>query len=167
MRRNIFKFNRKNGLTLIIIAATIIVAVILISAITISYNSIINSTSKKEFAKELFLVQNQVDNYYFRNNKLPVYESNIEVEITDVNMQTQFLGETITDSKVILKEIDLIKADIEDLKRGQRKNGQFDVYAVSESTKKVYYLEGYILDSKKYYTLTDVLQKELDINTLK
>ncbi|MNF09117.1 hypothetical protein D3C80_2096980 [compost metagenome] len=71
------------------------------------------------------------------------------------------------DFKVTLKQINLSKADIESVKRGAGKLGELDIYAVSETTKKVYYVQGYISDGKTYYTLNDELSKLIGINKLK
>lgn len=158
------KYFLKKGVTFIALLATIVIMIILATTIIVSSKDIISNTNRKEFAKEIYAVQKQVEKYKFSNSKYPVKDTQIEFTISNLYAE-QFSGESITDSKVILKEIDLTKADIETLKHGKKANNEaYDVYAVSETTGKVYYLKGYSYKSTVYYTLTSELLKTINMS---
>lgn len=152
----------KRGVSLVILAVTIIVALALLSTIVISYDKIKNSTKKREFAREIYTIQKLSDEYYFKNNKLPTGAehsfSNVEPEC-----KSQFDGDDIAGS--IYRELDLYSLGVENVARGAKKDGDnSDVYVVSETTRRVYYLKGYEVAGYKYYTLTNELKKLVQSN---
>ncbi|MNP26291.1 hypothetical protein D3C76_1191380 [compost metagenome] len=98
------------------------------------------------------------------NKVLPTYISNVEFDVSDEQIASQFQGENINNSKVVLKQIDLSKADVESVKRGSGTNGSTDIYSISEKTKRIYYLKGFEVGNKTYYTLTDDLAKLIGIS---
>lgn len=166
-----FNINCKKGITFLSMLATIVVIMILVGAVVISANNLIPETVDKKFAKEIYTVQKKVEEYNFKNSAYPVEDANIDYTIPD-EYQDQFNGETITDSVVILKPIDLVKADIEDTYYGNKQDGEDDIYAVSDITGRVYYLKGYNGNSKAvkgkiYYTLTSDLSKMIGISNVK
>lgn len=161
------KIYLKNGVSLVAVIATIVIAIIILSTVVISYNNIIGDTNKREFATEIYKVEKQVEQYEFLNGKLPVYGSDLIVSLSNADMLDQFSNETIADSKVTLKVIDLTEAGVESVKRGAKESGDLDIYAISETTKNIYYIKGVNFDSKNYYTLTDDLLKLIDINKIK
>ena len=165
------KLSYKKGITFISILATIVVIMILIGAVVISANNLIPETIDKKFANEIYTIQKKVEEYNFKNSTYPVEDVNINYTIPD-GYQEQFNGETIQNSTVVLKPINLAKADIEDSYYGNKQDGEDDIYVVSETTGKVYYLKGYKGNSKDtkgkvYYTLTSDLSKLIGISNVK
>lgn len=139
---------QREGVTLIILAVTVIVALVLLSTIIVSYDSIKNSMKKREFAKEIYTIQKLSDEYYLKNSSLAT------------------TGTTVTPSfstSETFEELSLYNIGAEDVARGTRADGDTtDVYAVSLNTRKVYYIKGVEIGGNTYYTLTDELKKLLE-----
>ena len=157
----------KRGITFLILVFTIAIAVIIVSTITIAFSHVLDSTNKKEYANEINTVQKVIDQYKFLNNKYPVYEADLKYSLFNFPMyeKRQFVDEEgYDDNEVILKEINLFEAGIDNVTRGvKRKSESLDTYAVSEKTGRVYYLKGEKYDDVTYYTLTPELKESLDI----
>jgi hypothetical protein len=155
------KCYKKNGISLVAIVATLIIAIILITTVVVTSRNILNDNSKKSFAKEIYLIDKKVDEYKFKNSVYPVIdEVSINVSSIDTRGKDQFENEPGYGSGTItLKELNLYEADIETVSRGTKKDGTYDVYAISETTNKIYYLKGYKAGGMIYYTLTDELLK--------
>ena len=156
----------KKGISMIVLLITIAVFLILVTVVTISSNKILNNTKKKQFAREIYEVQNLVDKYKYEKEEYPytILDDNtnesISIDITD-EIKNQFENEDITeDNKVVLYSIDLNKIGAENITRGIKKDNNLkDVYAFSNKTGIVYYIDGYKVGNNTYYTLTDELKK--------
>lgn len=160
------KNNERNGVSLVVLLITIAVFLVLLTAITFSADNVINNTKKKQFAKEIYEVQNLVDRYKYENEEYPYivldggsYEI-IEIEVTDT-MKAQFSNETFnSDGTLVLYIVNLSEIGVENITRGTKEeNNEKDVYAFSKDTGKVYYIKGYKVGKSIYYTLTNELRK--------
>ena len=159
---------KKSGVSYVVVIISIMIFLILLSIITISSNRIINNTKKKQFAKEIYEIQNLVDKYKYENEELPytVLDDNtkesILLEITD-NIKNQFKNEDITeDNKIVLYLVDLNKIGAENITKGTRKDkNSNDVYVFSNKTGIVYYAKGYRVGNNIYYTLTEELKSQI------
>lgn len=163
---NTFSKDSKQGITFITLLATIVIIIILASTVVISANDLIPKTQQKKFAKEIYMIQKKVEEYKFKNSVYPVEDTSINYTIPE-EYSNQFSDETITDSVVELKPIDLYEADVETISFGNKQKGENDIYVLSEKTGKVYYLEGYKYKDQIYYTLTDELIKLLGVSNVK
>ena len=158
----------KKGISMIALLITIAVFLILLTVITISSDKIINNTKKKQFAREIYEVQNLVDKYKYEKEEYPytILDDNtkesISIDITD-DLNDQFDNEGVTKGhKVELYTIDLNKIGAENITRGIKKDNNLkDVYAFSEKTGIVYYIKGYKVGKNVYYTLTDELKGQI------
>lgn len=158
----------KKGISMIALLITIAVFLILLTVITISSDKIVNNTKKKQFAREIYEVQNLVDKYKYEKEEYPYTilddstKESISINITD-DLNDQFENEDITeDNKVVLYSIDLNKIGAESITRGIKKDNDLnDVYAFSEKTGIVYYAKGYKVGKNIYYTLTDELKAQI------
>ena len=158
----------KKGISMIALLITIAVFLILLTVITISSDKIINNTKKKQFAREIYEVQNLVDKYKYEKEEYPytILDDNtkefISIDIT-VDLNDQFDNEGVRDGdKVELYTIDLNKIGAENITRGIKKDNNLkDVYAFSEKTGIVYYIKGYKVGKNVYYTLTDELKGQI------
>lgn len=156
----------KYGITMISIIAMITIMIIIISTVVISYDNIQKNVLKKDFAKEIYMVEQQVKKYVFMNNKLPISNEDITLNLNNSDLKEQFASEGQNLTTVKLYPINLYEADIEQLKYGMGKLGDLDKYVVSKETNLVYYLNGIEIDGKVYYKLTDDLKKQIDINNI-
>ena len=158
----------KKGISMIALLITIAVFLILLTVITISSDKIINNTKKKQFAREIYEVQNLVDKYKYEKEEYPytILDDNtnesISIDITD-DLTDQFDKEGVKEGdKVELYTIDLNKIGAENITRGIKKDNNLkDVYAFSEKTGIVYYIKGYKVGKNVYYTLTDELKGQI------
>ena len=165
------KISLKKGVSLIVLLMTIAVMLILLTTITVSSSNIINNSKKRQFAKELYEIQNLVDKYKYENNDYPYIIENDEnktVKKNVENISNIFVGEEKVDNVITLYPVNLSKAGVENLSRGTNKDdNENDVYAFSEKTGKVYYVKGYKVGDDTYYTLTDELKELLGFKTQK
>lgn len=156
------KINTKKGISLLVLLITIAVILILLTTITFSADNIISNTKKRQFAKEIYEVQNLVDKYKYENDDYPYIIENDEKKIININVENideQFVGEDSINNTITLYPIDLSKAGVQNLSRGTNKNdNEKDVYAFSNKTGRVYYVKGYKVRNTTYYTLTDELK---------
>ena len=74
---------------------------------------------------------------YSFNNEYPILDE-ISLNINE-NAISQFDGEIVTESAVVLNKIDISQLGIEDLMLGNG-NSANDYYAVSQQTGKIYYV---------------------------
>lgn len=155
------KLNKRSGISLMILAITIIVMIILASATIISYNGILTDTLKKDFASEIYSIQKLIETYEFLNSEYPILdEYDLDINGVEEEYRFEFEKENIVDGIVKLYIIDLNKCDVRNVKRGNNKNDK-DIYVVSKDTGIVYYIDGEIIDGIRYYTLTDDLKNEI------
>lgn len=158
----------KKGISMIALLITLAVFLILLTVITISSDKIINNTKKKQFAREIYEVQNLVDKYKYEKEEYPytILDDNtkesMSIDITD-DLTDQFDKEGVKEGdKVELYTIDLNKIGAENITRGIKKDNNLkDVYAFSEKTGIVYYIKGYKVGKNVYYTLTDELKGQI------
>ena len=157
---------KKKGITLAILVVTIIIIMLLVSAILVSYNGIKESTRKKEFGKEIYMIQNLAEKYYFENEVYPVKGTKeFSLDTMDLVDRTQFLNEPGYDSNLIEFEIlDLYELGVENVTRGTMSNSDAnDIYVISKTTGKVFYLKGEKIGDKVFYTLNEELKKEIGL----
>ena len=160
----------KKGISLVVLLIVIGVMLILLSTITISLDNIVTNSKKRQFAKEIYEIQSMVDTYKKQNDDYPyvkLAEGNktIDLEVANGN-ENQVASEDVIDDKVTLYVINMQKIGANELSRGYNQdNDETDVYAFSSKTGIVYYVKGYSVRRKIYYTLTDELKKLIGLNT--
>ncbi len=155
-------FNIKNGITMIVLVITIVIMLIISGTVLFSFKGINTSTKQREFATEIYNLQKVAEQYEFLNGKYPVKDS-INFNISSIAEKAQFSGEPGYSSNVVsLKKIDLYEAGVETISRGNE-SSTYDIYAISETTGRVYYLKGVTIGNNTYYTLTDELKKKLEL----
>lgn len=144
----------KNGVSLVSLMITIVIIILLTTTVSISAISSINNAKKVSFATEISFIQESVNNYYTKNNILPILEKvNFDINEIDEKYKDQFSLEDVQN----MYKLDLEKLGKIDnvFGKGEKLN---DIYIVSIDTNKVYYLSGINVGEKIYYTLTDDLK---------
>lgn len=150
----------KKGISVVSLSVTIVVLLVIVSSISISITYSISNAKKLTFAKEIYNIQSIVREYIQKENVLPVTEEAIKIKPSDLE---QFGGEDFIDENVFLNIIDLTELDIKNTNYGNKQIGGTneekakDVYAVSQTSGKVYYIAGFKHEDKTYYTLTEDL----------
>lgn len=168
---------KKYGISLV----TLVIAITILSVIStitiISVNDVISEADLKTFALEIYDLQMLVDKYKIKNNgKLDF--TTYTVNATDItgDLKTILTEEDSPGKSTItfylLDEEALNKLGVEDIAYGkgtaQRDEGEIykDIYAVSETTGRVYYLYGYDVTGNTYYYLTNGLMTDVLIPEL-
>ena len=153
----------KKGISMVIFVIALAMILVLVTAVTASYNVIINSTRMREFANEINTIQKAVDEYKFLNDEYPQRgEYTLNLSTVNASSKVSQFGSNISTMDFYL--IDLAELGIDRLNRGTSNEvGSLDVYAICNTNGKVYYLNGVEIDNKYYYTLTDTLREKLDI----
>lgn len=157
----------KKGISLIALTATIAIMLILVTTVTISGIEVYNNSQRIAFATEISSIQESVQSYIIKNGTNPGEENNVVVDTSKLSSQglAQFSGENIVNNKLTLNKINYGLLGISSLKYGTNKAGSEDFYAMSLTTGKVYYVKGFDIGSKKYFTLTEDLKKIIGYET--
>lgn len=155
---------KKNGITIVSISIIILVLFTLASVISVSASRTIKMSKLRVFATEISTVQSELDDY-LSTSSLDCTYGYINLDLTNINqniLSSQFENENIVDNQLTLIELDLSKLGINNTQYGNKNDPQ-DIYAVSEDTLRVYYIKGYSLKDKVYYTYYNDLAKMFDI----
>lgn len=154
---------KKKGISLLVLSITIVIMIILASTIIVSYSNILQDTLKKDFASEIYSIEKLAQEYYFMNQEYPVSDPYIlSLSSIQEEFRYQFAKEKIEEDRITLYPIDLIQCGVENIKRGHRTTEK-DLYAISKTTGKVYYIDGITIEQIKYYTLTDELKNSIGL----
>ena len=154
---------KKQGITVSVLVITIIVLTILAGAITVSTLSTVNYSKLSSWVNEISYIQEVVEEQNNVSSNMDYTMQQIECSISSNVSDEQFEGEDISeDNKLILKTLDLGKLKITNTVYGNLDTST-DVYAVSEKTGKVYYVQGIEIDGKLYYSLTESLRQRFNL----
>lgn len=161
---------KKSGIALISLTIVIIVLVMLASLVTYASYDIISESQKVTFAKDITTINDAIEEYYTVNGSLPIFDGGVAVSVAEYKEKiTQIRDEKSLnqlvyeielndDSEATFYEIDLSKIEIDNLKYGV-KSDENDIFMVSNQSNKVYYLKGYDILSKVYFSNTSILEK--------
>lgn len=156
----------KKGITLINLTIVVLLLALISGIVVYEGSDAIATTNKTKFAIEILDVQTKVDNYYIENGKYPsVAQVVFDISKFKEEEKTQIVGETVSGNNITLYSIDLDLLGIKNTLYGNNKNSK-DIYAVSETTGKVYYINGIKFNKVKYYTLTDALYSGMSTSIL-
>jgi len=146
----------KKGVSLMVLAITIIVMIILGTVIITRASSPYNDTSKMRLQADISQLEYLMNVYKTRKN------GNIDFDIVKFNTESlrvneieQFKGEPTVGGAISLYVIDLLKIDAEAVNYGNLKSGSKDRYLYSLETGKVYYELGLEVDGITYYYIED------------
>ena len=157
----------KKGISLVVMLVTIAVILIITSVTVITGNSIFNNTKKVKFASEISYVEEIVNTYRLNNNgNFPsskmIYLDSSKIKSNDLN--EQFKDESIAEDKsIMLYKIDFSMLNPHELTYTDINSDSGDnIYCISPTTGRVYFVQGVKIAGKKYYTLTDDLKKSIN-----
>lgn len=154
---------KKQGITVSSLVITIIILTILAGTITISTLTTISYSKLSSWANELLYIQEVVDEQNNTSSNMDYTMQQIELNIPSNVIDNQFDGENISeDNKLTLKILDLGKLKITNTIYGNLSTTT-DVYAISENTGKVYYVQGVEIEGQMYYSLTDSLRQRFNL----
>ena len=152
----------KKGFSLVALMATVAIMIVLITTVVISGINTSNNAKKMAFGTEISLIETSVNAYSDKNNGMYPIGDSIELDVSSLTTEAkeQFIdnGEIITNDKINLYEIDYEKIEISTLKLGNKKEGDNDIYVVSEKTGKVYYAKGYKVGGYIFFCKTEEIE---------
>lgn len=142
----------KKGITLTSLVIVIVIMSILAS--TVVYFSIdsLKVEEKSRFGIEILNIQNEVDKYFYEYGVYPV-DGEVSFNLSnvkDVDLY-QFDGEVKENNVIKFGIINLDLIGINKTDFGKNKT-DLDVYVVSQTTGRVYYLKGVALEDNTFYT---------------
>lgn len=146
----------KKGVSLISLGIIVIILGLIASAVIIGSADALKSIDKTKFVTDYMAVEQAVTKYYSTENSYPT-SGTIILSLSGEYDESELEGETIQNGSVTLSKIDLTKLGVEVLTFGVEESAD-DVFAVSTTTGKVYYVKGFKHKSKMYYTVTDDLK---------
>lgn len=162
----------KQGIALLSLILIIVIVMMLAGLVTYSSYDMIFETQKLSFAKDITTINDAVEEYYSVNGSLPIlndgniftvqeYKNKIE-EIRGSSQLEQLAHEMDVndDESAVFYEIDISKLDIKQLKYGLKED-EYDIFLVSDQSNKVYYLKGYDILNKVYFSGESVLNKNI------
>lgn len=158
--------SKKFGISLASVMIATLLIILLTTTITISINKVLENADKISFASEISSIQKSVTSYYMVNKEYPILSDSIIMDITNIKEKDIFYNEEIIDNKIILNKIDYNKISYVSLKYGNNLD-ESDLYGVSLSTGKVYYVKGIKFGNNIYYTLSDELNNVLSDSNIK
>ena len=158
----------KRGISLVVMLVTIAVILMITSVTVVTGNNIYNNTKKVKFASEISYVEEIVNTYRLNNNgNFPsskmIYIDSSRIKSIDLN--EQFNNENISDDDdtLALYKIDFSMLNPHELMYTDINNDSGDnVYCISPTTGRVYFVQGFKIGRKTYYTLTDDLKKSIN-----
>ena len=140
----------KKGVSLLVVVVAITVMLILITSATVIGSGAIVTANYDEYVSELNRVSDNVNEYYVKNNVLPVTG---EV-VSSTSLGNEFLANIKEkgDSEENLLVVDFSKLNDSTVKKGSGTVASQDVYLVTENTQNIYYLKGFKYKSKVYFS---------------
>ena len=147
---------KKNGVTLSALVITVIIISILATAMIVSIASTLSFSKFTAWANELTYIQDAVDERVANLSAFDAGLGPITINVSSLSQDArneQFEGEIILNFQVNLVILDLGKLKITDTVYGNGEDNT-DYYAYSETTGRVYYVEGVETSGETYYTVT-------------
>lgn len=164
--------SKNRGISLIVLIITIIVAIILAGTAIVNIGNGISQSGKVAFANDLLKVEEGVKAYYLQNQSFPAIDGTSAMSQDDILNLSNLsddekssllldlesnLDKNLDGSKGEFYQIDLAKIDVTKSVFGTRKDGANDVFVVSASSMKAYYLKGVTYDEITYFSLNEQL----------
>ncbi len=155
---------KKQGITITMLVVTIILMIIIAGTISFSMYSTIEYSRMSAWANEIMYIQDVVDENLNSTSATEFTSGVISMSVDRINAaQNQFEGENINESNTLeLRILELGKLKITTTNYGNLET-ETDVYALSETTGKVYYVRGIEADEEIYYTLTESLRNRYEL----
>ena len=169
------KIKLKRGISFIALLITILVMMLLTSIVVVGVKNSIDNATIVDFMNDMQKIEEAVANYKLMNGQYPIYDNDVGFT------QIEVLANTDADLRAILREemvknddytvegknkfftLDITKIDITQTKRGVKKDEK-DIFLISETTGKVYYLKGVSVKNQVYFSITDKAIKTYKIS---
>ena len=141
----------KKGITMSVVLVAIVIMMLIISAATVVGTNAVSTANFEEFKSIISRVSDDINEYYVKNNELPVKNEIVATASLPQDMQSALSKNGDLDDKLYV--VDMSKINDATLKKGRGTIESQDVFLVSETKQNVYYLKGYKYKSVVYYTM--------------
>lgn len=168
------KLNNKKGISLIVIAITILVSLILVPIAVAATGNAIENANITEYIDNLNLIKDSVESYYITNGEFPIENLNIDgnrnyytqgeiislIELNNTSNKDTFIYDMRQNEDYLDDDslgefyiVDLSKLGVEKTEIGNKVRSNLDVFAFSYPSMNIYYLEGMKLKNDVYFSL--------------
>lgn len=149
------KIKSNSGITLLSLSLTIAIMLILSFTIAININDYMEKEARIKLETDILKLQEKVDNYYSKNNALPIINEYTNTVLLKKNINDNDKYYVIDISK--LEKIDLnYGEDYNKIENKENPIGDlFDLYIINEQSHTIYYPKGIQYKGKFYYTIED------------
>ena len=141
----------KKGITMSVVLVAIVLMMLIISAATVVGTNAVSTANFEEFKSIISRVSDDINEYYVKNDELPVKNEIVATASLPQDMQSALSKNGDLDDKLYV--VDMSKINDATLKKGRGTIESQDVFLVSETKQNVYYLKGYKYKSVVYYTM--------------
>ena len=154
----------KNGVTLVVLIATIVIAIILVSVSVVAVGNSIKNANLLSFKQELNEIYQEVIRYYTLSGEFPSLDDEkiLYSEISSMSSNSEKIEAEFTinnDTNSYFVKIDLSKLNFDRTVRGTARTSK-DVFIVAYPTFNIYYLDGYKEGSDIYFSLANLGNNE-------
>ena len=139
----------KKGITVSILAITVMVMFVLATTATVIGTSAIQTVAYEEFLSKITRVSNAVNKYVVDNDTLPTTSEIIAKEGLPIKLLTEIANNN--DSSNNLFVVDMSRLRVESVNIGSGTVADMDVFVVAENTNNVYYLKGIEYKGNSYH----------------
>ena len=139
----------KKGITISILAITVVLMFILATTATVIGVKSIQTASYEEFLSQLSRVSNSVNKYFIDNRTLPIKSQIVAKEGLPVDLLTEITNNQ--DELNNLFVLDMTKIRVESVNIGKGNTQNMNVFVVAENTNNIYYLKGVKYKGKTYF----------------
>ena len=151
----------KKGISILSLSIVIVILGVITSTVLISSSGSVKNLNKAKFLTEFMTLESAVNSYYEINGSYPILEESIDLTYDNIPVNNQFEGETITGNTVLLYKLDVATLGFDELYLGNGENEK-DYYAISTTTGKLYYINGFSIDELVYYRVTQDLVEDYE-----
>lgn len=155
-------WNRKNGISLIVLVISIILIFILTSTIIITTTNRTNDATLMAFENDMLQIKDNILVYYSINNMYPVISSESYTK-NDINTATNllynnkyqgnFLKQANLSNDETFYKVDITKLDVISTDRGSGLKGELDYYLIALPSANLYYMMGEMINGEIVYSL--------------
>lgn len=146
----------KKGVTLTVLAATVVIMFILIGVSSAIGISSIKTAAYEEFMSKVKRVSDYVNEYYLENEELPIGTEIVSKEGLEDSLKAEINRNN--DNNNNLYVVDMSRINTESVNIGKGTVSDLDVFLVAENTHNVYYLKGISYKGKTYHGVEIVVK---------
>ena len=151
---------KKRGITISMLAITIVVIAILTTTIVISAKNVSENSKLRTFGTEIAMLNDEIKHRQNTGTDISYMEDAVSINLSGISediINTQFEGEEILNNEITVYRIDIAALGFNNVTYGSQQREK-DIFVISTTTNRIYYLEGIKANNTTYYTFTEDLE---------